>query len=389
MGFGISVSVDSWTEQAIASLSAAPHGPGDKIYRRLVASATCPAEILVLEAADVRRLVHSPGDNLVHVISACLEHLGGADVTHRLNAAALLSRLFPFLCAADSPLPFEAYVLTQMRIAGADRLSPGAFIVETALNLLLAFDAAGAAAFLDDAELHVPVFDLLALTVFLLAHYFGNRTLYHQLIVVVQANLARFASVLLNYVALGGRRESLIGVLTLLLFHPSGALAQAQVDFVRAGGALSRRLCALTGEPSDYLCVLCSLATLDDDATPAVWGRDAPLVRLGLAKALYNSAVDVTPAQVVAAWRATASPIARAMMGRFAAPPPDALEKCPPLENPVVVRLHESKAWVERTCDIVAEAYLFIKSYWFTGTGLAQAQPAFTEIDAIVAERAA
>jgi hypothetical protein len=380
----MSVAVDSWTEQAIGSLSAGPYALTDKIYKRLITSATCPAEILVLEGSDVRRLVHSPGDNLSNTIATCLEHLSVPETTHRLNAAALLSRLFPFLCAENSPLPFESYILTQMRISGVDHISPGAFIVETALNLLLTFDANTTDSFLEDVELHVPVFDLLALTVFLLAHYFHNRTLYHQLIIVIQANLGHFASVLLQYVALGGRRESLIGILTLLLFHPSGALAQAQIDFVRAGGVLSRRLCAVTGEPSDYLCVLCSIAMIDDDATPAVWGRDPPLVRLGLAKVLYGSALEVTPGQIVAAWQATRSPIARAVMGRIAGPPIEALEKCPPIVDAVIVRLHESKAWVERICEVVAEAYLFIKSYLFEGTGLPQAQPAFTELDNIV-----
>jgi hypothetical protein len=185
-------------------------------------------------------------------------------------------------------------------------------------------------------------------------------------------------------VSLGGRREALIGVLTLLLFHPTSSFLQYQIDFVQGGGQLSRRLCAPTNDNSDYLCVLCSLAMVDDDATPAVWGREPPLIRLGLAKMLYSATMDLTAGQIVAAYRATGSPLARALMSRLAVIPPDAQEKCPPMSRWAVTSLHKSELWIGRVGEIVAQAYLFIKSYLFAGTELTQAAPAFTEIDSIV-----
>jgi hypothetical protein len=51
-----------------------------------------------------------------------------------------------------------------------------------------------------------------------------------------------------------------------------------------------------------------------------------------------------------------------------------------------VIALHQSKLWISRITEIVAEAFLFIKSYLFAGTGLAQAAPPFTEIDSVVEE---
>jgi hypothetical protein len=384
MGFGISVSVDSLVEQTVDTLLKRSYPIDDPIYRRLVTSASFPSEILLLDPPILSSLISSPGDNLTHILRTCVESFASSDRAFRINSAALLLRIFPFLCGPESPIPFEQYLLTQTDIAGVRHTSPGAFIVETSLNLLVSFDASDSVAFLDDVELHIPVFDLLALTVFCLAHYFQNRTLYHQMIVVAQANLNEFCHVLFNYVGLGGRRESLIGVLTLLLFHPSESFLEYQIAYVRAGGQLSQKLCAVTNENSDYLCLLCALAMLEDDATPSVWNREAPIVRLGLAKVLFNTTVELSPWQIVAAYKITASPLARVLMTRVTAPQ-DAQDKCPPLSCEIMP-LHKYPAWIKKVADLVGQAYLYIKSYLFTDTGLTQAAPPFTEIDAIVAE---
>jgi hypothetical protein len=184
----------------------------------------------------------------------------------------------------------------------------------------------------------------------------------------------------------GGRRESLIGLFTLLLFHPSDAFSLTQQSFVRFGGRLSQNLCALAARRSDCLCLLCSLAMINDDAKPSVWGREAPVVRLDLAKVLYNNVMDLSPTQIAAAYRTTNSPIARVLMGRFAVVPPELEEKCPPIRSCAVIRLHTSKECCGRIAEIVAEEYLFLKSYLFEGTELQGAEPAFLEIDGIVIE---
>lgn len=382
----MSVSVDSLIEQTVVGLTRTEFPIADPIYARLITSASCTSEILLLDPPVVKSLIRSPGDNLKNIISTCLEFLVSPESTCRVNAASILSRIFPFLCTSDSPIPFESYLLTQTDIAGIRKTSPGAFIVESSLNLLVSFVDSDPGTFLEDVELHVPVFDLLALTVFCLTYYFQNRTLYHQMIVVAQDNLGPFSKVLFNYVNLGGRRESLIGVLTLLLFHPSDSFLDHQITFVQQGGQLSRRLCTLTSENSDYLCLLCSLAMLNDDATPAVWTREPPLIRLGLAKVLFNSTMELTYGQLVMAYRATGSPIARALINKISIVPQDAKDKCPPMCRYAVTNLHHSDMWVPRVAEIVAQAYLFVKSYLFTGTGLNLVPPSFSEIDSVVAE---
>lgn len=387
MGVGMSVSVDSLLEPTVNVLSRTAFPLTDPIYMRLLNSVSCPSEIFLLDPLLISSLVHSPGDNLKNTISTCLELLVSDDSAPRVNSAACLSRIFPFLCTPNAPIPFESYLLTQATISGIRKTSPGCFIVESTLNLLISFEDADPSNFIENIELHIPVFDLLALTVFCLSYYFHNPTLYHQMIVVSQDNVQTFSKVLFSYVSLGGRRESLISVLTLLLFHPSDVFARSQIEYIeQGGGQLSRRLCSLTNENSDYLCLLCSLAMLNDDATPAVWTREAPLVRLGLAKVLFNSTMDATAGQLVSAYRVTGSPIARALMSKVSVVSQDAREKCPPMYKYLVTELHHSDVWVPRVGEIVAQAYLFIKSYLFAGTGLTQSAPSFSEIDSIVSE---
>jgi hypothetical protein len=382
---GISVSVNSWFEELIEALATRPLAATDPGYANLLKAASCPSEVFILDPPLFQRLIRSPGDNLLNTITTCLETLGSEADGPRLNAAAVLSRILPFLLAPDSPIPFEDFLLRQMSIAGVAKTSVGVYIVETSLELLLNFSVADMPTFFDAIELNVPFFDLLSLTVFSLLVYCDNSTLFHQMIVFAQTNFAKFARLLFNYVHFGGRRESLISLLTLLMFHPSQTFTPYQVDFVKKGGQLSVRLCATTGDISDLLCLLCSLSMLHDDANPPITGKDKNAVRLGLAKLLGNSTLSVSPKNVVAAYEATKSPIARVIMGKLNASR-SYQNHCPPIMDCVVVRPHESNIWTKQIEKIVANTYLFIKSFWFQGTGVAQALPDFGIFDSLVAE---
>jgi hypothetical protein len=377
----ISVSVDSWFEELIEALATTPLAAGDPAYGHLLRAASCPSEVFILRAPLFQRLIRSPGDNLMNTISTCLGALGSDADGPRLNAAAILSRIFPFLLAPDSPILFEDFLLRQTSIGDVAKTSVGVCIVETSLDLLLSFSVADTSTFFDDIEVNVPLFDLLSLTVFSLLIYCNNSTLFHQMIVVAQMHFAKFAKLLFNYVHLGGRRESLISLLTLLMFHPSQTFTPYQIDFVKKGGQLSARLCATTGDISDLLCSL----SMHDDANPPITGKDKNAIRLGLAKLLGNSALSVSPKSVVAAYEATKSPISRVIMGKLNASR-SYNDMSPPITDCVVVRPHKSEAWAAQIQKIVANTYLFIKSFWFQGTGVAQALPDFGIFDSLVAE---
>jgi hypothetical protein len=385
MGDTISVSVDSWIEELIEALATTPLAATDPVYANLLKSASCPSEVFIVDAPLFQRLIRSPDSNLMNTIMTCLEALTSEADRPRLNAAAILSRIFPFLLAPDSPLPFEDFLLRQMSIGDVAKTSVGVFIVERGLDLLVSFAEADASTFFEEIELNVPFFDLLSLTVFSLLIYYDNATLFHQLIVFAQMNFTKFASLLFNYVHLGGRRESLISLLTLLMFHPSQTFTPYQIDFVRKGGQVSTKLCATTGDISDLLCLLCSLSMLEDDANPPITGKDKNAIRLGLAKLLGNSTLSVSPKSVVAAYEATKSPIARVIMGKLNASRSYQL-KCPPITDRLVVRPRESPTWTTQIQKIVANTYLFIKSFWFQGTGVAQALPDFGIFDSLVPE---
>jgi hypothetical protein len=383
---GISVSVNSWFEELIEALATRPLAATDPGYANLLKAASCPSEVFILDPPLFQRLIRSPGENLLNTITTCLETLASEADGPRLNAAAVLSRILPFLLAPDSPIPFEDFLLRQMSIARVAKTSVGVYIVETSLELLLSFSVADPSTFFDAIELNVPCFDVLSLTVFSLVVYCDNSTLFHQMIVFAQTNFAKFARVLFNYVHLGGRRESLISLLTLLMFHPSQTFTPYQIDFINKGGQLSARLCATTGDISDLLCLLCSLS-MHDDANPPITGKDKNAIRLGLAKLLGNSVLSVSPKSVVAAYEATNSPIARVIMGKLNASR-SYQTRCPPITDCVVVRPHESAAWTKQIEKIVANTYLFIKSFWFQGTGISQTLPDFGILDTLVAEAA-
>ena len=381
---GISVSVDSWVQQTIEELSSKSYPAGDKIYRSLVTSASFPSEIFVLESEYFEELVHAKKNNLDNVINVCLENLTANDSVVRLNSAALLLRIFPFLWTEESPVDFEAFMLGQRQLFGRD-VSPGVHIVHTALTLLSELPLTDPNELFDEIDGNMPVFDLLGLVVFGMVKHFHNQTLYHQMIVTIQNEASTLMNVLFNYVHVGGRKGSIISLLTLMMFHPGGNFTRVVLDFVSRGGQLSQQLVRTVGDETDVMCMLCAMSISGDDVRVPLNMTDANILRLALVKALMNKKIVNTAAEVVAAFEQSKSPLAQALLMRIESESPGETEHlCSPLHDAVFVDPHDSAEMMEWIPQAVAHLFLFAESFLFIGTGIKQVPPSFEALDSLV-----
>ena len=385
MGMSMSVNVDSWVQQTIESLYSKQYDKKDPIYRRLLTSASIPSEIFVLESEYFEKLVYAKRSNLDNVINVCLKHLTSDESVLRLNSAALLLRIFPFLWKADSPLDFQSFIIGQRRLGGKE-ICPGQHIVRSALSLLGESPIDDPRALFDIVDGNMPVFDLLGLVVFGMLKHFGNQTLYHQMLVTIQSDASTLLNVLFNYVHAGGRKVSIIALLTLLMFHPGGDFGPLARNFVLSGGKLSQQLVRQVGDETDVMCMLCAVAISGDDARPPLNSNDPGAVRLALVKVLMSKRVENTPEEVVSAWQVSRSPLARAVMGKISGAPLELREQCPVLEGAVFTDPHDSEKWMHWIPKAVADLFLFAESFLFSGTGIRQVPPTFDELDTLVSE---
>ena len=384
MGVSVSVDVDSWVQETIEALSMKKYDLKDPIYRHLLTAASIPSEIFVLESEYFEKLVYAKKSNLDNVLNVCLEHLTSDESVVRLNSAALLLRIFPFLWKQDSPIDFPSFIIGQRKIKG-HVICPGQHIVESGLALLGEFPVSDQRALFDIVDGNMPVFDLLCLVVFGMLKHFKNETLYHQMIVTIQRDVATLLNVLFNYVHVGGRKGSIISLLTLLMFHPGGDFTPHAQSFVRSGGRLSQELVKVAGNETDLMCMLCAVSLTNDDAKVALNMSDANLCRLALLKTLMAKRVENTPEEVVAAWHTTRSPLARAVMARVAVPiPPEVRDQCEPLADAVFTDPHESEKWMHWFPQAIADMFLFTESFLFTRTGIRPLPTSFEPLDALV-----
>jgi hypothetical protein len=347
-------------------------------------SAAVSAEILVIDSSFVTRLLKAPGNNFENVLTTCFESLMSTELSSVNNTAAFLSRILPHFCQSESPHQIDSLLLNE-RTIGSLATSPGHAIVGTSLDLLVTFRDAESIA--ENIDVNYAIFDLLALCIFSLLVYHNNSTLLHFLLITAEAHLEDIGTVLFNYVHGGGRRESIISILTVLMLHQSLILVPAQKEFVRAGGNLSTQLCQIAGDNTDVGCMLCSLAMRDDDAQPSLASQNSSVVRIALAKAMMSAEITgYSPEAIAGAYQLTQSPLARVILGRLKAVDQQIETLCPPIRDYVFTMPHDSKFithWLEQT---VAKQYLYTKSFLFTGTGLQQIPPTFTELDSLVSE---
>lgn len=381
---GISVSVDSWVQQTIEELSTKAYPPGDRIYRRLVTSASFPSEIFVLEPEFFEELVRSKKGNLDNVINVCLEHLTSNDSVVRLNSATLLLRIFPFLWSEDSPIDFQAFIIGQRQLFGRE-VSPGVHIVQTALTLLSELPVENQSELFDVIDGNMPMFDLLGLVVFGMLKHFHNATLYHQMIVTIQNEASTLLNVLFNYVFVGGRKVSIISLLTLMMFHPGGNFTKFVVEFIAGGGQLSQQLVKIQGDETDISCMLCAVSMRCDDARIPLNMTNTNLLRLALLKTLMNKKIENTAEEVVSAYQLSKSPLAQAVLMRIKADSPiDTQELCPTLHDCVFVDPHDSGEMLQWIPQAVAHLFLYAESFLFNGTGIKQIEPSFEALDSLV-----
>lgn len=377
---GISVSVDSWFEQSLTDLVDKPFRSDDPIFHGLVSPTTSTSEIFLIESDLIKQLVYSNNGNLEKVIQKCLESLISNEVLVRNNAAAILSRIFPFMCSPNAPQSLMDYLLANNSILG-ERNSPGEYIVHAGVALLASSPASTADRLIDAVESNLPVIDLTAFVVFALQTFYGNQTLHHCLLVECEKRGDALAGALLNYVHVGGRAESPVSLLFLLLFHPSADYLNSARRFVSKGGALSRALCRPEGGPAACIGFIASLALSCDLSGVNLRDiADAGLMRLALAKLLLDNDPPADPAAAQHAWRLTHSPLAKAVATQMQQPAVDV-----PLLGPFAftapVQSDGFRKWAHAA---VPQLFLLAKSLWMVGTETEVKLPDFTQLDSLV-----
>jgi hypothetical protein len=381
---GISVSVDSWVEQTLDDLNKKPYPLKNPIYERLVQSASVSSEIFVLDPSYISRLFKAPGSNFANVLSVLLDSLLSSDAAAMNNAAAFLARIYPYFCNSAGPESIHDALLNERPIGGSPKCA-GREILSISLRLFVSFTSSQSV--LDMVDVNFAIFDLLALTIFSLLVYDSNQTLLHLLLVQAEELLPDIATAFFQYVGQGGRRESIITILTVLLFHPSESIVPVQKDYIARGGRLAMQLARLANDNTDLACLLCSLGIRGEDAQPSLASQDPAILRVALTRILMNSAITgLAPADVAKAFQITKSPLARVVMGLLGGKDPQAEAKCPPIKDFVFTKPHDSdfvRSWVVET---VAKTYLYTKSFLFTGTGIQTGLPELTHLDNLVSE---
>jgi hypothetical protein len=389
MGMGISVSVDSWVQQTLEDITQNVYPPGDPVYRRLVSSATFPSEILIVESDFFVRFMKCPKGNILNVLRVCLELLIAKGSGSRLNAAALLCRILPFLCSKDSEIGFQDFILGKQSLFDTE-FSPAVHIVESALSLLASFKDAQGDFLVTEVNAHIVMFDLLALSIFLLRTFCENSTLFHQIVVTAQNFTNDLASVFFNYVSLGGREESIISLFSVLLFHATAIFTGYDRVFLEAGGQICSQLLIVNDRFSDVLCFLCALGFPEDHVQPPLKQRNEHLVRLGLVKALMTESVNYTGEVIAGAFQMTQSLLARALMARIGRNVSAGVkELCQPLKDFVFRKPCESEVFLGWIEEALSQLFLSAKSVLLEGTGLRVRMPDFKVLDSLILQRGA
>ena len=182
MGMGISVSVDSWVQQTLEDLCAKSYPKEDPIFNKLIYSASVPAEVYIIEPPIFEKLMLSQIENVTNILQACIENLYSNETRSRLNACAILTRMFPYMCIKGYPIGFENFVIESLKVFD-EVVSPGAEIISTSINFIANLPLNDVDTIITELDGNVAMFDLLILIIFLLIEYSSNMTLYHQLII--------------------------------------------------------------------------------------------------------------------------------------------------------------------------------------------------------------
>lgn len=380
---GISVSVDSWVQQTLEDLSREPYPRSSPIYRKLLSSASVTAEIFVLEPTTFIELMNGPTANIITIMLTCIESLVSNDSLLKCNGAALLTRMFPYLCDTKKPIDFSNFVLGNYQVFDQE-VSPGCFIVETIVKWLTSIATDDGEDIINNIDTHIALIDLLLLTVFLFQVYYKNLTLYHQLIIASTQSKPNVIYTLFNYVHVGGRQPSMICLLSMYLFHPTEGFISSAEAFLKASGQLSSQLCRFKNDETDIFCAICSLALPYDEAAPELTSNNPDLLRIALTKYMSNASMLPDIFKLVQAYHKTNSPLARAVISKISGAPPEVIAECHPLtdfifDNPLASdKFH---AWFNENLP-----YLFLnyKSFIFDGTSIYNPKPSFSIFDELV-----
>ena len=439
MGIGISVSVDSWAQQAIEDLTLSSIPITDSVYRRLISTSSVPAEIFVIDQDIFEKLMVSQIDNVNNILLVCLENLLNNDIKQQLIAAALLTRMFPFLCMEGYPIKFQDFILDTKKIFDI-YTSPGGLIISICMEIITNIQSNDTDTIFQELEGNIVMFDLLILTVFSLMKFYNNFTLYHQIFVAASNHSSKIFEVLLNYAHAGGRAVSLICLITLLMFHPSHEYVKYAEAFIESGGYLSSELCRVTNDDSDLFCFICSLA-FNEEILPILNTDNTAIIRLSLMKFMIylsninphgatqadstptntkinmntnlkpsvvartnkkslvniisppppnisNTDVYIDPNQLLTAYNKTKSPFVSAVLGQLQNFPPQHSNSPPPnvpiFQDYVFEKPADSEAFINWIIKNLPDMFLFYKNVLFQGTGIKFDNPNFENLDQFI-----
>ena len=384
---GISVSVDSWIDQTISELADKSYPENDEIYSRLIECSTTTSEIFLVSSDLISSVVKCEYNNTPFILKKCLEELISNELQRRINAASILSRFLPHLISNSSETNLLTYLLTPTEIFH-EKTSPGEYIVSTSLNLLSSLSSEDSGQLIQNIEMNNEIFDLLSFVIFACLKFYKNSTLYHQLLVYCEKHGSAVISIFLNYVHCGGRKCSIISLLSMLLFHPTGDFLPSADVFIKNGGVLSQNLMKDTGTDDDFICFLAALAFQEDVNIKVQLSKLSKpgLIRIALAKILMGKApYNISPSDLIFAYNTTQHSLLSRALSKNIINQSDNLQKdVPPLDDFEFTTPTKSKWFIEWVSTAIPQLFIFSKSLWFVGTENDIELPDLSVIDQLV-----
>lgn len=379
---GISVSVDSWVEQILTDLCEKSIKSDDITYSNLLKSTSSTSEIFMVPAKIMKTLVSNPKGNLNSILIRCLEGLNDSDAQTRINSAAILSKLFPFMIKNSKSIDLMTFLYDETQICG-DKVPPADYIITIAINTLISFGYNGCQNILTEVERNEEIFDLLAFTVFSVLKYYENLTVYHSLLVYCTSRGTDVIEPLFNYIHSGGRSMSLISLFGLLLFHPSDDFKRYTSQFVENGGVISANLCTLFNDDTDFISYLTSLGSSEKNLPIPISSISNPdVLRLGLLKIIVDGEpYAVRPNDIFHICKTYDWVLAKYLYSHTPNLTQEQLAEIPINENITFLEPRTQEWFLKWVTETISQLFLYGKSLWFVEADATIELPSFEVLD--------
>lgn len=235
MGYGISVDVSSFAEQTLFELSMKEYPASDGIYARAINSASIQSEIYVIQYTIFSDIITKQYNNAINLIRKSLENLVSKQYSSKVNSAALLCKILPFIIEDDK----SNYFLLSTIVIFGEETTPGLFIIENVISFLRSVSLDKTENQIELLDSNIDLLRLLNLVVSSSLYFNKQSALLHTLFVEMRRNEASLFVALLNYIHNGGKDINVITLVGLLINHEDDYFLQIANMFVENGGCLT------------------------------------------------------------------------------------------------------------------------------------------------------